>query len=126
MGMPGLGMADMQMGQMEMMQGNTLMQVGMMENGMGYGGYGMGYGVGMGMGVMAAEGALIAASTAALVCMGVGCTYPCCVRRCAPGCVLPCCQKKIMVVNNKPVVYTQPVMNRPIVNQQGTFYVNNS
>jgi hypothetical protein len=28
-----------------MMQGETLMQVGMMENAMGYGGYGMGYGM---------------------------------------------------------------------------------
>jgi hypothetical protein len=118
--MPGLGMTEMQMGQMEMMQGETLMQVGMMENAM-YGGYGMGYGMGMGT-VVAAETAIIAAETAALVCMGVGCTRACCVRVCAPGCLLPCCQKKIMIVNNKPVVYTQPVMNRPM-NQQGTSYL---
>jgi hypothetical protein len=62
----------------------------------------------------------------AYVCMGIGCTYPCCVRRCAPGCLLPCCTKTVVVVNNqqytKPVVYAQPVMNRPI-NQQGTFYL---
>lgn len=33
----------MQMGQREMIQGEALMDVGMMENAMGYGGYGMGY-----------------------------------------------------------------------------------
>jgi len=43
--------------------------------------------------------------------MGVGCTYPCCVRRCGPGCILPCCRKEVLVgfnqQFNKPVVYTQ-------------------
>lgn len=64
------------------------MDVGMMQNGMGMG-YGPGYGT---VGLVAVEEALLLAETG-YVCMGIGCTYPCCVRRCAPGCMLPCCRK---------------------------------
>ncbi len=62
--------------------------------------------------------------------MGVGCRYPCCVRRCPPGCTLSCCYKQQVIVNKnigqKPVVYVQqqnvinPGMNNVMIanNQQ--------
>ncbi len=52
--------------------------------------------------------------------MGVGCTYPCCVRRCAPGCLLPCCQKKVVIVNNQKY---NPIQNNILGfnQQQGIF-----
>jgi hypothetical protein len=54
----------------------------------------------------------------ACVCMGVGCTRPCCVRRCAPGCMLPCCQKQVIMVNNNQK-YMQPNLNF----QQSIFFI---
>lgn len=102
------------------------MDVGMMQNGMGMG-YGPGYGT---AGIIAAEEALLLAETG-YVCMGIGCRYPCCVRRCAPGCMLPCCRKEVLIVNNqqynRPVVYQQQgypiqpqIINQPLyVQNQG-------
>jgi hypothetical protein len=113
MGMPGLGMAEMQMGEMEMVQGEIMFDGGMMQNG-----YGMGYGVGYGTaGIIATEEALLMAETA-YVCMGLGCSYPCCARRCQPGCMLPCCRKQVVMVSNSNQQYQQPMVSNQQYQQQ--------
>lgn len=64
--------------------------------------------------------------------MGVGCTYPCCYRRCGPGCMLPCCRKEVVVGSNqqynRPVVYTQQQgypSQQLQINQQQQMYAQN-
>jgi len=62
--------------------------------------------------------------------MGFGCTYPCCVRRCAPNCTLSCCQNKVVIVEknypvqNNIVGYNAQQYNRPVIYDQPN-YANN-
>lgn len=57
------------------------------------------------------------------MCMGLGCTYACCVKRCPPNCMLSCCRKQVVIAQNqKPVVYVQ----QPNVVTQQVVYQNNN